>query len=78
MKESQEKSDLLQLLENCAERMKIQDEQERAKDPVAYAKKWKKYFEEEAILMEKRSREHKELHDSIQMSDEKARRRFTI
>ena len=69
---------LLQLLENCAEKMKIQDEQERAKDPVAYSKKWRKYFEEEAILMEKRSRENKELQDSIQMSDEMYRRRFTI
>ena len=58
--------------------MKIQDEQERAEDPVAYAKKWKKYFKEEAILMEKRSREHKELHDSIQMTDEMYRSRFTI
>ena len=69
---------LLQLLENCAEKMKIQDEQERAKDPVAYSKKWRKYFEEEAILMQERSKEHKELHDSIQMSDEMYRRRFTI
>ena len=51
---------LLQLLENCAEKMKIQDEQERAKDPVAYSKKWRKYFEEEAILMQERSKEHKE------------------
>ena len=69
---------LLQLLENCAEKMKIQDEQERAKDPVAYSKKWRKYFEEEAILMQERSKEHKELHDSIQMSDEMYRIRFTI
>ena len=29
---------LLQLLEDCAEKMKIQDERERAEDPVAYAK----------------------------------------
>lgn len=69
---------LLQLLENLAEKMKIQDEQERAEDPVAYAKKWKKHFEDEAILMKERSKEHKELHDSIQMSDEMYRRRFTI
>ena len=69
---------LLQLLEDCAERMKIQDERERAEDPVAYAKKWKKYFEEEAISMRQRSKEHKELHDSIQMTDDMYRRRFTI
>lgn len=56
---------LLQLLENLAEKMKIQDERERAEDPVAYAKKWKKYFEDEAIEMEKRPREHKELHDIV-------------
>ena len=69
---------LLQLLEDCAEKMKIQNERERAEDPVEYAKKWKKYFKEEAISTEKRSREHKELHDSIQMTDEMYRRRFTI
>lgn len=69
---------LLQLLENCAEKMKIQDERERAEDPVAYAKKWKKYFKDEAISMEKRSREHNKLRDSIQMSDEMYRSRFTI
>lgn len=55
--------------------MKIQDEQESAEDPVVYAKKWREYFEEESILTEKRSREHKELHDSIQMSDEMHKRR---
>ena len=48
------------------------------KDPVAYAKKMEEYFKEEAISMEKCSREHKELHNSIQMSDEMHRRRFTI
>lgn len=69
---------LLQILENCAEKMKQKDKEEREKDPVAYAKKWKKYFEDEAILMQERSKEHKELHDSIQMSDEMYRRRFTI
>ena len=47
---------LLQLLENCAERMKIQDEKARAKGPIAYAKKLKKYFEDEAILMPERSK----------------------
>lgn len=69
---------LLQLLENLAEKMKIQDEQEREKDPVAYAKKWKKYFEDEAILMKEKTKERKELYDSIQMTDEMYRRRFTI
>ena len=70
-------SDLLSL-ENCAERMKQKDQEEREKDPVAYAKKWKKYLEDEAILMRERSKEHKELHDSIPMTDEKYRQRFTI
>ena len=69
---------LLQLLEDGAERMKQKDKEEREKDPVAYTKRWKKYFEDEAILMEKRAREHKELHDSIQMTDEMYRRIFTI
>lgn len=48
---------LLQLLEDYAEKMKIQDE---------------------AILMQERSKEHKELHDGIQMTGEMYRRRFTI
>lgn len=69
---------LLQLLENLAEKMKIQDEQERAEDPVAYAKKWNSFFKSLDEKLRKESEKRKELYDSIQMSDEKARRRFTI
>lgn len=52
------------------------DEELKLKDSVAYAKKLKKYFEAEVLL--KKSEERKKLYKSIHMSDEKARRIFTI
>ncbi len=69
---------LLQLLENLAEKMKQQDEEEKSKDPVAYAKKWNSFFKELDEKLRKESEKRKQLYNSIQMSDEKARRRFTI
>lgn len=74
----QDKTIILELLQNCAEKMQQKDKEEREKDPIAYNQKWKKYFQDEAIMMEQRSKERKELYDSIQMSDEMYKRRFTI
>ena len=41
-------------------------------------KKWREYFKHETEFLNKTSEERKKLYESIQMSDEKARRRFTI
>jgi ribosomal protein L9 len=58
--------------------MKQKDQEEKEKDPLAYAKKWKEFMNEQAILIQERTKEHKELHDSIQITDEMYRKRFTI
>lgn len=68
----------LKILENLAENFQKADKELKDKDPVAYDKKWREYFKHETEFLNKTSEERKKLYESIQMSDEKARRRFTM
>ena len=70
--------DKLKVLENLAEKFQKADKELKEKDSVAYDKKWRDYFKHEAEALQKKSEERKKLYESIQMSDEKSRRRFTI